>query len=208
MNIYLLRHGETDWNKDGRIQGHTDIPLNQKGRMQVAQAAKVLADLPFNMDSIYSSPLKRAYESAEIVADKLSYDTKKIIIEPMLIERCFGEAEGLTAAEREARFPNYQYADTGYHFPGIEPYKDLLKRANTVLKKIADSRKEDENILIVSHGALLFAMIAALTDERISFFGNAVRLDSASLHLIKYAEGQIVLEEYHADKSTFIPIHF
>lgn len=208
MNIYLLRHGETDWNKDGRIQGHTDIPLNQKGRAQIGQAAEVLAGLPFGIDSIYSSPLKRAYESAEIVADRLSYDKKEIIVEPMLIERCFGEAEGLTAAEREAKFPNYQYADTGYYFPGIEPYKDLLKRAEAVFKKITDSCKEDENILIVSHGALLFGMIAALTDEKISFFGNAVKLDSASLHLIKYSEGQIELEEYNACKSTFIRISF
>lgn len=208
MNIYLLRHGETDWNKDGRIQGHTDIPLNQKGRAQIGQAAEVLAGLPFGIDSIYSSPLKRAYESAEIVADRLSYDKKEIIVEPMLIERCFGEAEGLTAAEREAKFPNYQYADTGYYFPGIEPYKELLKRAEAVLKKIVDSCKEDENILIVSHGALLFAMIAALTDEKISFFGDTVRLDSASLHLIEYTEDQIRLEEYNVSKAAFIEINF
>ena len=208
MNIYLLRHGETDWNKDGRIQGHTDIPLNQKGRIQVGQAAEVLADLPFDMDSIYSSPLIRAYESAEIAADRLLYNKKKIIVEPMLIERCFGEAEGLTAAEREARFPNYQYADTGYYFPGIESYKDLLKRARTVFEKIVDSCKEDENILIVSHGALLFAMIATLTDEKISFFGNAVKLDSASLHLITYLNGGITLEEYNADESRFVQINF
>lgn len=208
MNIYLLRHGETDWNKDGRIQGHTDIPLNQKGRIQVAQAAKVLADLPFKMDSIYSSPLKRAYESAEIAADRLSYDKKKIIVEPMLIERCFGEAEGMTAAERETKFPNYQYADTGYYFPGIERYKDLLERAEAVFKKIVDSCEEYDNILIVSHGALLFAMIAALTDEKIAFFGNAVKLDSASLHLIKYSEDQIRLEEYNVNKSIFVKINF
>lgn len=208
MNIYLLRHGETDWNKDGRIQGHTDIPLNQKGRIQVAQAAEVLAALPFDIDSIYSSPLKRAYESAEIAADRLSYDKKRIVVEPMLIERCFGEAEGLTTAEREARFPNYRYADTDYYFPGIELYKDLLKRAEAVYKRIVDSCKEDENILIVSHGALLFAIIAALTEEKISFFGDAVKLDSASLHLIKYTEGQIRLKEYNVDKSTFIDIPF
>lgn len=208
MNIYLLRHGETDWNKDGRIQGHTDIPLNQKGRMQVGQAAEVLANLPLDIDFIYSSPLIRAYESAEIAADRLSYDKKKIIVEPMLIERCFGEAEGLSATEREVRFPSYQYADTGYYFPGIELYKDLLKRARTVFEKIVDSCKEDENILIVSHGALLFAIIAALTDEKISFFGNAVKLDSASLHLIKYTEGEIRLEEYNVSKAAFIEINF
>lgn len=96
MNIYLLRHGETDWNNQGLLQGHTDIPLNQNGRSQMEQVAKVMQDLDLGIELIVSSPLSRAYESAEIVARNLSYEKDKIIVEPMLIERYFGEGEGKT----------------------------------------------------------------------------------------------------------------
>ncbi len=90
MNIFLLRHGETDFNRAGRLQGHMDIPLNQNGRTQVSHAAEILAGLNTGIDLIISSPLSRAYESAEIVAEKLAYKKENIVVEPMLIERSFG----------------------------------------------------------------------------------------------------------------------
>ena len=66
MDLYLLRHGETDWNKAGLLQGHTDIPLNENGRKQMRETARKLGDLGVKMDVILSSPLHRARESAEI----------------------------------------------------------------------------------------------------------------------------------------------
>ena len=101
MNIYLLRHGETDWNKEGRIQGHTDIPLNENGKKQIAQVTAGLAGICPSMDVILCSPLSRTKESAGIAAEQLHYPKDKIIEEPLLIERSFGDAEGLTAVERE-----------------------------------------------------------------------------------------------------------
>lgn len=90
MNIYMLRHGETDWNHAGRLQGHTDIPLNQTGKEQISQAAETMISLGIEIDLIYASPLARAYESAEIAAERLGYGKKNIIIESLLIERSFG----------------------------------------------------------------------------------------------------------------------
>lgn len=72
MNLYLLRHGETDWNREGRLQGRTDIPLNQTGREQVRRAAEVLAARSPHIDLIFTSPLARARESAGIVAERLA----------------------------------------------------------------------------------------------------------------------------------------
>lgn len=208
MNIYLLRHGETDWNKEGRIQGHTDIPLNQKGRMQIAQTAKGLADACPDIDLIICSPLSRARESAEIAADNLHYPIKRIIVESMLIERCFGEAEGMTPEERARKYPNYQYSDTGYRFPRIEEYENLMKRADNVFQKIVSVYKDRENILVVSHGAILAAVITAVTDGRIEYFSDTISLDSGSLYRVRYIDGAVELARYVIDESKFADIHF
>lgn len=208
MNIYLLRHGQTDWNLEGRIQGHTDIPLNRKGRLQIAQTAKGLAGICPNIDLIICSPLSRARESAEIAAKDLHYPIDQIVVEPMLIERCFGEAEGMEAKEREKKYPNYQYSDTGYRFPGIEEYEDLMKRANSAFQKIVITYNDKENILVVSHGAILAAVITVVTNGKIPYFSDAVSLDSGSLFHVCYTEGTVELARYGIDGSGFSDIHF
>lgn len=208
MNIYLLRHGETDWNREGRLQGHTDISLNPNGRMQIAQVAKGMADICSNIDLIICSPLSRARESAEIAAENLHYSIDQVIVEPMLIERCFGEAEGMTAKERAIKYPNYQYSDTGYRFPGIEEYGDLIKRANCAIQKIVSTYKDKENILVVSHGAILAAVITAVTDGRIAYFSDAISLDSGSLYRVCYTDGAVELARYDINDSKFADIHF
>ena len=208
MNIYLLRHGETDWNKEGRIQGHTDIPLNRKGRMQIAQTAKGLAGICPNIDLMICSPLVRARESAEIAAENLHYPIDRIIVEPMLIERCFGEAEGLTAEEREEKYPNYQYSDTGYRIPGIEEYDDLMKRADSVFQKIVSTYQDKENILAVSHGAILAAIITAVTDDRIAYFSDTISLDSGSLYRVRYTDVTVELARYSDKEMMFKNLSF
>lgn len=208
MNIYLLRHGETDWNKEGRIQGHTDIPLNQKGRMQIEQTIKGLAGICPGIDLIICSPLLRARESAKIAAENLNYPKDRIVVESMLIERRFGEAEGLTAAEREEKYPNYHYSDISYHFPGMESFEELIERARHVFKTIVDTYKDKENILAVSHGAILAAIITAVTDGRITYFSDAISLDSGSLHCVRYAEEAVELSRYNNEEVVFRNISF
>lgn len=201
MNIYLLRHGETDWNQEGRLQGHTDIPLNQNGRIQINYAAEVLTNLHVGIDLIISSPLSRAYESAGIVAERLSYEKDNIIIEPLLIERCFGVGEGLTIVERQEKYPNDIY-------PEMESYEDLIERAHSVFDKIVRSYKDSENVLVVAHGAILYAMLTAITDGKIIYGGKMVKLDQASVHLIKYIDGAIQLTKYNEESSMFTEIKF
>lgn len=208
MNIYLLRHGETDWNKEGRIQGHTDIPLNQNGRMQIAQIAKGLAGICPDIDLIICSPLSRARESAEIAAENLYYPMDRIVIEHMLIERCFGEAEGMTAKERAIKYPNYRYSDTGYYFPGMEEYKDLMKRANSAVQKISSTYKDKKNILVVSHGAFLAAVITAVTEGRIPYFSDTISLDSGSLFRVCYTDRAVELAKYSLASAVFVNISF
>lgn len=203
MNIYLLRHGETDWNKEQRIQGHTNIPLNQNGRLQIAQTAKGLAEICPDIDLIICSPLSRARESAEIAAENLHYQSERIVVEQLLIERSFGEAEGLTAVEREEKYPNYHYSDTGYCFPGMEPFDDLMERARNAFEKIVNLSCNKQNILVVSHGAILAAVITAVTDGKIPYFSDMISLDSGSLFRVCHTEGIVELTKFDSGDAVF-----
>ena len=98
--ILLVRHGETDWNATGRIQGHNDTPLNAAGRQQALRAAQRLALQPVR--GLYSSDLARAYETAMIIGEPLGLT---VVTSPRLRERRYGAWEGLTAAEIQARYP-------------------------------------------------------------------------------------------------------
>lgn len=189
MNILLLRHGETDWNQAGRLQGHMDILLNQNGRLQISNAAQSLASLYPDIDLIISSPLSRARESAEIVSDRLAYKRTDIMVEPLLIERCFGAGEGLTIAERGEKYPDDIY-------PGMESLDDLLKRAGLAFERIVVSFADKKNILVVAHGAILYAMVTAITDGQIAYGGNRMKFEPGSLYLIRYLNGMIELAEY------------
>ena len=94
MKIYLIRHGETDWNREGRLQGRTDIPLNQHGITQMERIGDYMADGGYRIDKIITSPLQRAGMSAEIIAFRIGYEKSRIIVEPLFTERSFGDAEG------------------------------------------------------------------------------------------------------------------
>ena len=208
MDIYFLRHGETDWNKEGRVQGHTDIMLNLNGRKQIGQSAEVLADLPFDFELIIASPLWRARESAEIVAARLESAKENIVEEPLLIERNFGEAEGMKVTELVekysvvlSRFPLYQY-------PGSESLEEILERGRSVFEKIVDSYGNKSNILVVAHGAILSAIITAITNGKVAYFGEKSHFDPASLYLIKYQNGEIGLARYCANESAVVDITY
>ena len=126
MKIYVVRHGQTKWNLEGRIQGKTDIELNEKGREQ----AKTIRDLiaKYDIDLIISSPLKRAKETAEIINSKLKCP---IIFDKALEERCYGEFEGEVRKLIEDEIVNSQMLhnyNLNLDYKGIEPIKDLCNR--------------------------------------------------------------------------------
>lgn len=102
MLIGLIRHGLTDWNAIGKIQGQSDIPLNDEGRMQAAMLADRLLQEPYRWDYCITSNLSRAAETGKIIADKLNVP----LLDPddRIRERAYGQVEGLTAAEREEKW--------------------------------------------------------------------------------------------------------
>ncbi|MCD7101909.1 histidine phosphatase family protein [Pseudoclavibacter sp. 13-3] len=153
--LCLVRHGETDWNAEHRIQGGTDIPLNDTGRAQAFSAAQDLRR--HSWAGIYSSPLCRAFETAEIIAAELHLPAPRCI--PAVQERSFGEIEGLTVEERIARFGDE--ADV----PGLESRADVVARAQPALTALADQHA-GEHLLIVSHGGVIGSLMRFVTDHQ------------------------------------------
>ena len=139
--IYLVRHGQTDWNIEGRNQGHTDIELNSAGIEQAAQLAQQLKNIDF--DYVFSSPLKRAAKTARII------HSGEIIYDSRIIERYNGELEGRTNTSDLIDFsdPN----DIRY---GVEPLLIFRKRITDFWDEII-SNYVDKNILIVTHAGVV-----------------------------------------------------
>lgn len=140
--IYIVRHGQTDWNKVGRMQGRTDIPLNETGREQAREVGEKLKGIEF--DKVFSSPLKRAYETAKIITNK------PIEIDERLIERCCGELEGKTKNEIKIR-PNFNSLTET--MCGIEFLPDFKARIASFFDEIL-KEYPNKNILISTHAGV------------------------------------------------------
>ncbi|MHB8641805.1 MAG: histidine phosphatase family protein [Gaiellaceae bacterium] len=147
----LVRHGETDWNRERRFQGHADEPLNELGREQARDLAHELARE--RIDAIYSSDLARARETAEIVAERVGVP---VVTDPALREIDVGEWQGLTWPEIEQRFPEgtRNWHERGWGWEQGESYEDLDARVVTRLREIAAAHP-DERICVVGHGGTI-----------------------------------------------------
>ncbi|WP_167139155.1 histidine phosphatase family protein [Diaminobutyricimonas sp. TR449] len=165
MTIALIRHGQTDWNAAGRMQGRSDIVLNDTGRQQARDAVAVLTDAELagaEWEVIVSSPLQRARETAAIIADGLGIELGKTY--ELLVERDYGEGEGLTMNEILERWPDREY-------PGLEPLDSVVARGRAALDEIADEYA-GRNVVIVCHGTLIRYTLASLLDHPIDQITN------------------------------------
>ena len=145
--LLLVRHGETDWNREGRWQGHSDTHLNEIGR---AQAERVAGELD-GVDVVYSSDLARARDTAEIIAGRSGLPVR---LDARLRERSFGAWEGLSAAEIEAEFRDAHLRWLAGEGPGAddaEPFDAFGRRVREALGEILE-RHPDETVLVVAHG--------------------------------------------------------
>jgi len=143
--IALMRHGVTDWNYDGRAQGHTDIPLNAEGKRQAEAAGARLATE--HWDAVYSSDLVRARETALALCRRTG---NELITDPRLRERFIGPAEGLTKVERDVLWPGLSLGE----IPGVESNEKLAERGEAIFTEIA-RRHPGQRVLIVTHGGLI-----------------------------------------------------
>jgi broad specificity phosphatase PhoE len=152
VTIHLVRHGETDWNVEGRLQGWTDIPLNATGIEQAHAAASVLAGRPIG--SVLSSDLSRARGTAAMIAAAAGLE---VFTDPALRERNYGVAEGRLISELDGEAHgafDARWDDPDFAFPGGESRRDAHLRLATFLAEMLVSPPPQE-IVIVSHGGAL-----------------------------------------------------
>jgi len=160
VTFAFIRHGQTEWNLELRLQGSSDIPLNDTGRQQAREAVDALSNTRW--DAVVSSPLARARETAQIIADGLgvtlgpSYDE--------LVERHYGDGEGATAEDIAARWPDHDY-------PGLESLDSVVARGIAALDRIADDYG-DANVVIVCHGTIIRYTLGALAGRQLPQIDN------------------------------------
>lgn len=174
--ILALRHGETAWNQDTRIQGHLDIGLNDTGRWQARRAAQALREE--DIAAVYASDLSRAFETAQTIANQRGLAVQARV---GLRERCFGEFEGKTWAELETGWPDaalsWRQRVPDFAPAGGENLLQLRDRILATLNELAE-RHQGEQILLVAHGGVMDILYRAaagvdLQAPRTWHLGNA-----------------------------------
>lgn len=186
----IVRHGQTDWNLQHRIQGSTDIPLNATGRAEAVAAAERLQNRRW--DAIVTSPLLRAAESARIIAAELALNEPQIV--PALTERHHGAMEGLTFTERQQRFPD------GVVVPGLETRRDVVDRVLAALATLAAGRA-GQCVLVLSHGGVIGMLLRHLTEGELPRHGDYIA--NGSVHDYQWENNQLLLT--HFDATTRLP---
>ena len=192
MRVYLVRHGQTEWNSTGRAQGHTDIPLDDDGRAQVDMLERRFAHLKID---VLSSDLKRAADTARAIC-------ARPVLDPRLRERGFGEWEGIDFHDIHKRASASGLSLFEFTPPGGESFHDVWDRVKPVARELFE-RKED--LVVVSHGGTCAILLAQLLqgsyDTSRSFrFGN-----TAMTTLERRPEGQFLMTQYNDMSHLAVP---
>ncbi|MCH8994033.1 MAG: histidine phosphatase family protein [Chloroflexi bacterium] len=187
MRLLLIRHGETSANAEGRLQGHLDVSLSEPGRGQSEQLAERLSHL--SLEALYTSPLKRARETAHIIAGRNGLTPED---RPALMERDVGELAGLNREEIRARYPDFirarAEARPDVAVPGFESDADLKRRVLGGLGAIIESHP-GETIGVVSHGGVIAAFLRE-TLQMPTTRPGAFAVSNASITTFDLREGE------------------
>lgn len=178
--LYLVRHGETDWNRQRKIQGTTDIPLNDTGRAQARATGRLLSRREWH--GIVTSPLSRASETAQIIAAELALPAPTVL--DTMVERNYGQAEGLTGDDLRDRFPE------GTPVVGRESREAVAARAIPALVEIAEANP-DGSIIVVSHGGVIRTVLKAI--EPSDGPHHSAHIPNGSVHSLRYVDAGLRL---------------
>ena len=179
--LYLVRHGETEWNAQGRLTGHTDVGLSEKGQRQAQAVARRLDGVSFH--AAYSSDLSRTAETARIILAQKKVTLNAI---PQLRERYYGVFEGLTVAERQARYPAMFVASLSNDLDFAPSGGETMGQAGVRMAAFVAHLRErhlDETVLIVGHGGTLRCALPALLDLPLEALWRLF-LDNCSLSIV------------------------
>ena len=193
MKIFFVRHGETEWNALGLIQGQADIPLNSNGRKQAHFLGKQLSNVHF--DYIISSPLSRAIETAEIICK----NNREIYIDDLLKEISYGICEGQNLKEihKETCCELHSFfSDPKYYQPpeGGESIPELKERARIFLQKLISERNDDKNILVSTHGAYIRGVISVINQLSDAEFWMGKEQENCSVTIVDYTGQRFSVE--------------
>lgn len=191
--IYLVRHGQTDWNLEKKTQGHTDISLNDNGREQAKLVSDVIKD--YKIDKIYSSDLLRAKETADIINEKFGLD---IILDNRLREINYGDLEGIPRT-----LLSQDVWDVFNNNP-LELHAEPMLDVYTRVKNFFDSLNYDEDILIVTHGGALRAIMYYISNRE---FFDKIEYDK-NYRDMKIANGAIYKFDINDNSFDTIDIQF
>ena len=182
MKLYLVRHGETTYNADGRVQGHQDPPLTDIGIRQAEAIAERLARERFT--AVYSSDLQRASETAKLIAAPHGLAVRET---PLLRESRLGVVEGLTRREIEERYPTADHEWRANPLtmrpPGAETIEQVIERCRTFLQQILSDHEDSGLILIVAHGGSARGLVIAALDLPVQTY-RQMHFANASLSIL------------------------
>jgi probable phosphomutase (TIGR03848 family) len=188
--LLLIRHGENDYVKTGRMAGHLpDVHLNERGRAQAAELAEALAQAPIK--TIYSSPLERALETAAPLAEKLGLEVN---IRPGLLETGIGEWAGmeLKAVRKLPEWKTVQGAPSRFRFPGGESFIEMQSRLVYEIESIAKEYKADELVACISHADPIKLIVAYYMGMPLDHF-QRLECDTASVTALMLGETGVAL---------------
>ncbi|HET6826172.1 MAG TPA: histidine phosphatase family protein [Amnibacterium sp.] len=180
-DLVLVRHGETEWNRLGRVQGLSDIPLNETGRRQAREAGRRLRSQ--HWDAVAASPLARAAETAEIIAHEIGLPGPELV--EALVERNYGEAEGMTGEDIDRRWHG--------ELKARESRESVLERVVPALLALAE-RHPDSQVLVVTHGGVIGSLVRMTTEW--TWPEHGVRIENGSDHVFRVEDGRISLVEF------------
>lgn len=198
MEIYIVRHGETVWNKEKRLQGRTNVPLSEYGRELAEKTGRALKDV--RIDRIYSSPLDRAYQTALLIRGDKNIEIRK---DERIIELNFGSYEGHTIEELQKNATTtFQYFFTQpelYHSDeaGESLEQICLRAADFMRHEIEPIESQYERIMIVAHGAINKALMSYIKGLEIKDFWSGGLQKNCNVMIVDLSQGQysIIKEE-------------
>ena len=208
MKLFIVRHGETEWNTEGRFQGQIDTHLNQNGEKQADLVAERLKDIKFKC--IFTSHLQRAFYTASEINKKSCSD--RLIIDDRIIEINHGEWEGLLSTEIDSKWPGmldmWHNLPHEVKMPGEkgESLNDIAERVVPFVESLFNSFEDDDNVLIVSHDAVIKVLFCYVIGTPLSNFWK-FQIPNCSISIIEKNKGRnsriILLSDANHINTTF-----
>ncbi len=205
MKVYCVRHGETAWNKEGKVQGSADIPLNENGIALAEVTSEAMRDIPF--DVIYVSPLIRAQKTAAIMKRDREIP---VITDARLQEMGFGKYEGTSV--REAReqeenvLHNFVCHPERYHAQDGEDFSQVIARAGSFIDQVlVPAQDRYEHVMIASHGAFIRCFLRCVEERPLAAFWGGIPQRNCAVTILELQGGRMrILEEgklYYENKT-------